>query len=286
MADAPILVLGATGAQGGATVRALRARELACRALTRKPDGPAAAALRARGAEVVAGDMDDADSLRRAMQGCRGVFSVQNWWERKNDEVAQGCRVADLARECGVEHLVYTSVARAHDHPDLAHFTTKWKVEQHLHGLDLSWTILRPVYFMDNLFHDQGASFHWRCLAHFVGADSRLQMIATDDIAAFALLAFEAPGAWRGRTVELAGDDLSGADAKALWTEVMGAPPKAAPVPGFVLESTRWWMPELWKMFTWYRKPVFTADIAALRQEHPGLLDLRSFLERRKAASA
>ena len=280
MSPPPILVFGVTGSQGGATARLLLDRGLPVRGLTRKPDGPAAGRLRARGVEVVGGDMDDDSSLRAALQGCRGVFSVQNWWERKNDEVAQGRRIADLAQAAGVEHLVYTSVARAHDHPDLAHFETKWQVEQHLHGLDLSWTILRPVYFMDNLLNPQAASFHWRVMSHFVGSDSRLQMIACEDIAGFAALAFSDPTAWRGRTVELAGDEVDNPTAVRAFQAAFGKDPKKAPVPGFVMESFRWLMPEVWKMFNWYRQPVFTADIPALRQELPGLLDLPTFFAR------
>lgn len=276
----PILVLGATGAQGGATVTALLARGRAVRALTRKPDGPAAQALAARGVEVVAGDMDDADSLRAALRGCAGVFSVQNIWEKGNDEAAQGRRVADLAKEAGVGLLVQASVARADDHPDLEHFACKWEVEQHLHGLGLPYTILRPVYFMDNLVHPSYGRFHWTLIRHFV-AGGRLQMIACADIGEFAARAFDDPAGYAGRTITLAGDDLGFPGAAAAYTAAFGAPPRPLPLPGFFLESFKWFQKEVWKMFDWYRQPVFHADIAALRAEHPGLRDLPTFFAER-----
>lgn len=280
-----ILVIGATGNQGGALVRNLRARGEAVRALTRNPSSAPARAVAATGAEIAVGDMDDAPSLRAAMDGCSGVFSVQNFWEKKNDEVAQGRRVIDVAAEVGVGHLVFASVARADDHPGLGHFATKWEVERYLHASPLSWTILRPVYFMDNLVHPKHAAPSWRFLQHFVGR-STLQMIACDDIGEFAARALLDPAAYRGRTVDLAGDEISAIDAIDAYTEACGQRPKITPIPGFVLESFRWILPELWRMFDWYREPVFDVDVGALRDQHPGLLDLRSFFAARSNRGA
>ena len=109
---------------------------------------------------------------------------ARRWRDVENDETAQGKRVADCAKDVGVEHPVYTSAARADDHPDLEHFETKSLVEKHIRGLDLSWTIPRPVYFLDNIVEGKDAKVHFRLLRHFVGADGRLQMIACDEIEA------------------------------------------------------------------------------------------------------
>src|SRR3954465_1458363 len=77
-----ILITGATGKQGGATLRHLAKRGgFKLRALTRKPEGEAARAGGALGAEVVAGDLDDTASLERALAGAWGVFAVENSWE-------------------------------------------------------------------------------------------------------------------------------------------------------------------------------------------------------------
>ena len=201
---------------------------------------------------------------------------MQNYWERGNDEAAQGRRVADLAKEARVELLVQASVARADDHPDLAHFACKWEVEQHLRGLDLPSSILRPVYFMDNLVHPSFGRFHWSMIRHFVG-EGRLQMIACADIGAVAAAAFDDPTAYAGRTITLAGDDLGFTGARDAYVAAFGAPPRPLPIPGLLLESMRWWQVEVWKMFNWYREPVFNVDISALRLEQPGLRDLKSF---------
>ena len=105
-----ILITGATGKQGGATLRHLAKRGgFKLRAMTRKPDGDAAKALSALGAEVVAGDLNDAASLERAVAGAWGVFAVQNTWEAGVEgEEEQGKRFAKIARDKGVQHFVYT----------------------------------------------------------------------------------------------------------------------------------------------------------------------------------
>src|SRR5258708_37699364 len=116
MADKLILITGATGHQGGATLRHLAKQGgFKLRAMTRKPDGDAAKALAALGAEVVAGDLDDRASLERAVAGAWGVFGVQNTWEAGVErEEVQGKLLAQGARDKGVQHFVYTSVGSAH----------------------------------------------------------------------------------------------------------------------------------------------------------------------------
>src|SRR4029078_6050720 len=127
-----ILITGATGKQGGATLRHLAKRGgFKLRAMTRKPDGDGAKALAALGAEVVAGDLDDDKSLARAVAGAWGVFSVQNTWEAGIErEEEQGKRLAKVARDGGVQHFVYTSVGSANRRTGIPHFENKVRVEE------------------------------------------------------------------------------------------------------------------------------------------------------------
>src|SRR5262249_30478831 len=141
----PVLVTGATGRQGGAVARSLLDRRIAVRALSRNPGKPSAQALAALGAEVVGGDLHDAAALTRAMEGVRGVFSVQNWWETgAAREVRQGKNVADAAKAARVPHLVYSSVGGAERGADITHWKTKWEIENYIRQLGLRATILRP----------------------------------------------------------------------------------------------------------------------------------------------
>jgi uncharacterized protein YbjT (DUF2867 family) len=124
-----LLITGATGQQGGAVARELLARKHAVRAMTRKPDSDAAKALGKLGAEIVKGDLDDPESIKRAIRGAWGVFAVQNTWEAGVEkEEVQGKRMAELAKESGVHHFVYTSVGSAHRKTGIPHFDNKSRI--------------------------------------------------------------------------------------------------------------------------------------------------------------
>src|SRR6185436_12335082 len=125
-----IVVFGATGRQGGAVARELLANGYPVRAVTRHPDGTAAKELARLGAEVVAGDLDDAESLKRAVSGAWGLFAVQNTWEAGVEkEEEQGKRLAKVAKDAGIQHVVYTSVGSAERKTGIPHFDNKARVE-------------------------------------------------------------------------------------------------------------------------------------------------------------
>ena len=127
----PVLVTGATGRQGGAVLKHLLERGWPVRALTRRPDSPAALGLAARGVEIAAGDMEDPASLERAMRGVHGVYSVQDFWSSGAErEVRQGYSVADATAATGVAHLVYSSVGGVERNSGIDHWETKWRIEQ------------------------------------------------------------------------------------------------------------------------------------------------------------
>jgi uncharacterized protein YbjT (DUF2867 family) len=116
-----VLVFGATGQQGGSVARALLHRGWRVRALVRDPFSAGAAALAARGAELVVGTFEDRAAMRSAMAGVDGVFSVQpsspGGTVTDEQEVRYGITIADLAVECGVKHLVYSSGSAAGRRP-------------------------------------------------------------------------------------------------------------------------------------------------------------------------
>src|SRR6202140_2163429 len=144
-----ILITGVTGNQGGAVAQALQGAGFYLRGLTRTPDSQRAATLARQGIDIVKGDLDDEATLRRALAGAWGVFGVQNAGEvgAEREEV-QGKGLATLAREVGVEHFVYTSVASANKRTGIPHFESKWRIEETVRGLSFpSHVILRPVFF-------------------------------------------------------------------------------------------------------------------------------------------
>ncbi|WP_067824983.1 NmrA/HSCARG family protein [Actinomadura kijaniata] len=271
MNDKTVLVTGATGNQGGATARALVGDGWAVRALVRDPAAPAARELEGLGVTLVAGDLDDAGSLRRAMEGAHGVFSVQPLAyepETLAAEVRRGVAVADAARDAGVRHLVYSSVGGAERGTGIDHFETKAEIERHVRALGLPATILRPVFFMDNLLHYADATGE-RVMELPVLPDRPMQMIASDDIGRIAAAAFAAPAEFVGAELEIAGDDPSFARVAEIYQRVTGVPTRLVPLP---IEE---------RMFEWFAEDGYRADLGALRGRFPGLLTFEEFLTRR-----
>ena len=275
-----IAVTGATGQQGGAVARKLLADGWKVRALTRDLNKPEARELKKLGAEIVPGDMDDRTQLDAAFAGAYGVFSVQNFWLPGvgfDGEVRQGKNVADAAKAAGVEHLVYSSVGAAHRGMGQKHFESKWTIEQHIHSLDIPYTILRPVTFFEN--------FHWERAYILNGVFNGLglrpekerQLIAVEDIAVFAALALANRSEYAGKTIELAGDALTESQLAETFTKVIGRPVKLTLPAG----GGGWGDPEeMTAMFNFFNGEAYDADIPALRKLHPGLLTLEQYLRK------
>jgi uncharacterized protein YbjT (DUF2867 family) len=262
--DRTILITGVTGNQGGAVVRALRGAEFNLRGLTRNPDSERAAALARRGVEVVAGDLDNESTLRGALAGVWGVFSVQNSLEAGVErEEAQGKRLATLAREAGVEHFVYTSVGSANKRTGVPHFENKWRIEETVRGLRFpSHVILRPVFFMENLlapFSLKGSTLAWA-----LRPATKLQMIAVDDIGWFGARAFTEAAAVNRREIDLAGDVRTMPEVAEILTESLSRPIAFAQVP---IEQVRQYSQETALMLEWFDRVGYSADITGLERE-------------------
>ncbi len=272
-----VLVVGSTGQQGGATARSLLKQGFAVRALTRNPEKREARELAGRGAELARGDLDDRSSVEEALEGVHGVFSVQNFWETGYErEIEQGKRLVDAAKDAGVEHFVYSSVGSAHRETGIAHFDSKAEVEDYLRGSGMPYTILRPVFFMQNweMFgRDQilGGTF-----AQPLDPDRPLQMLDAEDIGVFATMAFENPEGWIGREVDLAGDEMTMPEVAATFSRVIGREVGYYQVPWDQFEEAAG--EEAAVMYRWFNDHGYEADIAALREEHPGLVTFERYL--------
>ncbi|QQQ77301.1 NmrA/HSCARG family protein [Saccharothrix sp. 6-C] len=220
----PILVTGATGAQGGAVTRALLARGHRVRALTRDPHSVAARELRRLGADIAHGDFDDPASLRAALDGARAVFAVTTPFGSDTDtEVRHGITLVDAARD--VEHVVFTSASNADRDTGIPHFDSKQRIERHLVDAGPRWTILGPAAFIDDKFGEwtmrglREGAFHLP-----MPADRPLHLVAVRDIAAVAVLALEQPDRFAGRRLDLAGEALTPAAMAEALTAAIGRP--------------------------------------------------------------
>jgi len=264
-----VLVTGATGRQGGAVIRHMLPKGWKLRALTRNPVSYSAKELARQGVEVVQGDLEDPSSLERAARGVYGIYSVQDFWMiGARREVQQGKSLADVAKKVGVRHFVYSSVGGAERNTGIPHWESKWEVEKHIRQLSLPATILRPAAFMDMYYLDQvEIGILKGKLADFIRADKPYQTIATDDIGAFVALAFERPEQFIGKELEIAGSELTNAEAVKVFSRVLGKPVKYQKLP--LLLARLVLGNEFYTMFRWFNDYGCKADIAALRRDYP-----------------
>ncbi|WP_141579323.1 NmrA/HSCARG family protein [Actinomadura sp. WMMA1423] len=286
--DSPILVTGATGKQGGATVHRLLAEGRPVRALVRDLGASAATALAEAGAELVRGDFDDPASLRTALDGASAVFGIPPvaYGPAGTDadlEAARGRRLIDAAAAAGIEQVVFSTVASASS--GSPHSRGKALIEEYLRDRIALPTVLRPVRFMTNyLGVGRGIDgISDGVHRHLFSPHQPMQIIALEDVAEFAALAFADPARFAGRTLELAGDEPTPVEAAAAISEATGVPVRyrqltddeaAALNPEIAATRKRWQDGDRWH-----------ADIEALRVIHPGLRTLTDWLTESGAAA-
>jgi uncharacterized protein YbjT (DUF2867 family) len=260
-----ILVTGGTGRQGGAVYQHLRKKGFKLRVLVRDPNSNQARQLMGSGEKVFQGSLDDPDSLMRAMDGVYGVFSVQPY---SANEVQQGMAVIEAAKRQGVSHFVYSSVGSADEETGIPHFESKVEVEEHLRSSGLQYTIVRPVFFMENWQKSAfGGSIRNGQLQQPLSPTTNLQMVGVDDIGAFAALAFEGPGKWKNRTFSLAGDELSMQQIANAFSRVAARDVKYVQVSWDQFEKNMG--RELTVMYHWFEEKGFHFNIEQARREYP-----------------
>ncbi len=277
--DRIIVVSGATGQQGGATARHLLEAGWKVRALTRDASKPAAHELEKAGAEVVEADLNNPSSVERALSGAYGVFSVQTFAEEGPEgEYRQGRALADAAKAAGVQHFVYSSVGGADRNTGIPHFESKAGIERYVKSLGLPYTILQPVYFMNNFDSFSAptpAEDGTLQISMGLPADVPLQLIAVDDIGAFAAIAFDNREHYLGKSIELAGDERTLESITAAISAAIGKPVRYVALP---IDAVRQFSDDAAIMFEWFIDRGYEADIPELRRIYPALQNFETFL--------
>jgi uncharacterized protein YbjT (DUF2867 family) len=216
-----ILVTGATGTVGRNVVEQLVHRGADVRALVRDPskaDFPA-------GVEVVQGDLLDVDSVRAAMKGVTTLFLLNGVVA---DEFTQALITLNLAREAGIERIVYLSVIHSDIYVNVPHFAGKFGVERMIEQMGLHATILRPAYFMNNDITIKDVVTGHGIYPMPIGNKGLAMVDARDvgEVAAIELIRRERSSMPLPlNRINLVGPDtLTGADVAAIWTDVLGRP--------------------------------------------------------------
>jgi uncharacterized protein YbjT (DUF2867 family) len=222
-----ILVAGATGKQGGTVTRHLLKNGFSVRALTRNSKSPAANQLAAQGATIAVGNLDDRDSLQQAVVGVDGVFSVQNYWEKgvgSEGEIRQGKNLADAAKSEGVRHFVQSTMAEGCTFPDrLEHFKSKAEIEKYIEAIQLPYTFLGTVTFMDNILDAAfGGEWTFPFISGVIKPDVPYHMLAVDDLGGIAAAVFINPEEYIGQKINLSSDRPTVSEMKQIYKAVSG----------------------------------------------------------------
>ncbi|MFS8114172.1 NmrA/HSCARG family protein [Rhizobium jaguaris] len=216
-----ILVTGATGRVGRHVVEQLVKRDANVRILTRDPSKanfPAAV-------EVVQGELLDIDALRKAFTGVSTLFLLN---AVTGDEFTQAIITLNIARESGVDRVVYLSVIHADRFVNVPHFAVKSGAERMIEQMGFSATILRPSYFIDNELMIKDVIFNYNLYPMPIGGNG-IAMVDARDIAEVAAIELirrdQALGKLPIETINLVGPDtLTGTAVAAIWSDVLGRP--------------------------------------------------------------
>jgi uncharacterized protein YbjT (DUF2867 family) len=254
-----IAVVGATGAQGGGMARAILADAqggFAARALTRKPESDKAKALAAQGAEVVAADLDDVESLKRAFAGAYGAFCVTNYWElfSPEKELAQAAHMAQAAKAAGLKHVIWSTLEDTRKWVPLSdnrmptlmgkykvpHFDAKGEADDIFVKTGVSVTLLITSFYWDNLvFFGMGPKKgpDGKLAITFPMDDKKLPGIAAEDIGKCAYGIFNRGSEFIGKKVGISGGQLTGAQMAAAMSKALGKEIRYNAVPPEVYRS-------------------------------------------------
>lgn len=241
-----IAVVGATGAQGGGLVRAIlndKNGAFTARAITRNVNSDKAKALADAGAEVVAADLDDVKSLRKAFEGAHGAFCVTNFWEhfKPEKEISQARNMAQAAKDAAVKHVIWSTLEDTRQSIPLSdnrmptlmgkykvpHFDGKGEANAIFSELKVPTTFLVTSFYWENFIYfgmgpKKGAD--GKLAITLPLGNKKLASIASEDIGKTAYAIFEEGAEMIGKTVGIAGGHLTGEQLAKSLSKALGQP--------------------------------------------------------------
>lgn len=310
MADRKVIVVtGATGAQGGGLVRAILddpSGGFAVRALTRDVNSEKARELSARGAQVMATDIDDPVAVQKAFENAYGAFCVTFFWAHfsPEKELAEAASMAKATKDAGVKHVIWSTLEDTRLRVPLTdnrmptlmkkykvpHFDAKGEADEVFRLLGVPATFLRTSFYWDNfIYFGSGPKKgpDGKLYLTLPMDDKKLPGIAAEDIGKCAYGILKKPELI-GKTVGIAGEHLTGAQmaqklSKALGEEVVFNNVTPETYRGFGFPGSE----DLGNMFQYKRdfekEYCATRDLAFSRTLNPALQDFDAWLSRNAA---
>ncbi|KAH7165321.1 hypothetical protein EDB81DRAFT_778972 [Dactylonectria macrodidyma] len=290
-----LLVTGATGKQGGALIDSILASPQSSAfsivAVTRDLTSRKAQKLATfPNVTVIQGDLSNVEGIFNKIDSVWGVYSVQI---NSDQEEQQGRALVDAAALHGAKHFVYSSGDRggpeiSPNNPTFVkNFAAKHAIEKHLERRaekspqQMTYTILRPVTFFDNIttdIHGKGFARMWEQLG-----DKKLQMVSTKDIGWFAAQSFLQPDKYRNAGLTLVGDELTQPEADIIFRKITNQPMQMAACPvasavKFILKGS------VGDMFKWFEKEGYGGNVEECRSINPNMQDFQAWIEENKGS--
>ena len=275
-----IFVTGATGNQGGAVAASLIKNGFKIKVLTRKTDSVKAQNLQKQNVELIKGDLSYLDTFRNHLKDIDGIFSVQTFENGIDKEIKQGMDLAMLAKEYGVDHLLYSSVAGADLNTGIPHFDSKYKIENYIKQLGLPYTIIRPNSLFENFLIPQVRSRILKGkLASPINQNKTQQFISAADVGEISAGIFLNKDKYLGKTITIGSEEMNMQQVATIFSEVLG---KEISYQKFPMLIARFVMgKDLYKMFKWINEndAIFMKDLELFKKENPNLLSLRQWIK-------
>lgn len=292
-----VLVTGATGAQGGSVARALLEEgRFAVRALTRKPDSPAARALADAGAEVVTGDLADRASLDAALAGCSHVFGLTQFWEHFGEEYVQGRNLLEAVDAAGVEHLVLSTLdspkKRSGGKYEVPHCDIKARLEDEAREMGLPATFVRVAFYYENfltffpLRRQEDGTYATAFAQH---PEVPLAMVSVDDVGGVVRAVLADRERFLGRAVGVVGDHRTAPEYAADLSRHLGVPVRYDYIPPEQFAALGFpGADDLAAMFAYQNEVAEdrTGEMEEARALHPGLRSFDQWLAEEKGRFA
>jgi uncharacterized protein YbjT (DUF2867 family) len=239
-----IAIFGATGAQGGSLAQAIlndTSSEFAVRAITRNPQADKAQELARKGAEVVAADIDDKQSINRALEGAYGAYCVTFYWAHfsPEKEMAEARNMAEAAKEANLQHVIWSTLEDTRKWVPLddnrmptlmgkykvPHFDAKGEADQFFTELGVPTTFLRASFYWDNFIQFGSGPKRGpdgKLYLTFPLDDKKMAGIASEDIGKCAYGIFKRGSEMEGKTIGIAGDQLTGHEMAVALSKAVG----------------------------------------------------------------